>query len=150
MLHGSFTAPRHPPDGSRCPARESVPVRAYLIGAASIQKRQLMKFMQQAAVVLFILGQERLIQLKMIVVIEQYLEYSCLAHFFRYTAHQPAKLWDNQILLLQKFLVLFGKVVVQPVFDQYLSAVEVMLLIIVKAQAVFKIPSTLTSPTENG
>ncbi|EEG54501.1 hypothetical protein CLOSTASPAR_03422 [[Clostridium] asparagiforme DSM 15981] len=60
--------------------------------------------------------------------------------------HQPANLWDDQILLLQKFLVLFGKVVVQPVFDQYLSAVEVMLLIIIKAQAVFKIPSTLTRP----
>ena len=82
----------------------------------------------------------------MIVVIEQYLEYSCLAHFFRHTVHQPANLWDDQILLLQKFLVLFGKVVVQPVFDQYLSAVEVMLLIIIKAQAVFKIPSTLTRP----
>ena len=76
----------------------------------------------------------------MIAVIEQYLEYSCLAHFFRHTVHQPANLWDDQILLLQKFLVLFGKVVVQPVFYQYLSAVEVMLLIIISKFCPMKQP----------
>ena len=50
-------------------------------------------------------------QLKMIVVIEQYLEYSCLAHFFRHTVASGQPIWDDQILYASKFLVLFGKVV---------------------------------------
>ena len=146
MLHGSFTAPAIPPDGSRCPARESVPVRAYLIGAASIQKRQLMKFMQQAAVVLFILGQERLIQVETVVVIEQDLEHRCLAQFHWYAAHQLADFRDDPVLLLQEFLIFPGEVVVQLVFDKHPPAVEVILPVIIKTEAVFKIPAALTGP----
>ncbi len=66
------------------------------------------------------------------VVVEQYLEHSCLVHSFRYAAHQPANLWDGLILLLQKFLILSGKVAIQPVFDKYLPVAEVILLIIIK------------------
>lgn len=105
-----------------------------------------MKFIQQAAIVLLILRKERLIQIKMIVVVEQRPEHRRLASVFRYATHKSANLRDDPILLLQKFLVLSVKVVIQPVFDQYLSAVEVILLVIIKAQAVFKIPSSLTRP----
>ena len=61
--------------------------------------------MQQAAVVLFILGQERLIQVEVVVVIEQDLEHRCPAQFLWYAAHQLADFRDGPVLLLQEFLI---------------------------------------------
>ena len=102
--------------------------------------------MQQAAVVLFIPRQERLIQVEVVVVIEQDLEHRYLAQFLWYMAHQLADFRDDPILQFQEFLVFPGEVAVQPVLDKYLPAVEVILLVIIKAEAVFKIPAALTGP----
>ena len=64
--------------------------------------------------------------------------------FLWYAAHQLADFRDGPVLLLQEFLVFPGEVAVQPVFDKYLPAVEVILLVIIKTEAVFKIPTALT------
>ena len=85
--------------------------------------------MQQAAVVLFILGQERLIQVEVVIVIEQDLEHRCPAQFLWYAAHQLADFRDGPVLLLQEFLIFPGKVSVQPVLDKHLPAAEVILLV---------------------
>lgn len=106
--------------------------------------------MQKAAVILFILGQERLIQVEVVIVIEQDLEHRCPAQFLWYAAHQLANFRDGPVLLLQEFLIFPGKVAVQPVFDKHLPAIEVILLVIIKTEAVFKIPAALTGPAENG
>ena len=102
--------------------------------------------MQQAAVVLFILGQERLIQVEVVIVIEQDLEHRCPAQFLWYAAHQLADFRDGPVLLFQEFLIFPGKVSVQPVLDKHLPAAEVILLVIIKTEAVFKIPAALTGP----
>ena len=97
---------------------------AYSIGASLVQKRQLTKIMQQAAVVLFILGQERLIQVEVVIVIEQDLEHRCPAQFLWYAAHQLANFRDGPVLLFQEFLIFPGEVAVEPVFDKHLPLLK--------------------------
>ena len=66
-----------------------------------------------------------------------------LADFCWNGTHQLSHFLDGRVFQLQVFLFFSGNIVIEPIFNGDLSAAEMILLVIVKAQAVFKIAATL-------
>ena len=93
-------------------------------------------------VILLILRLKRLVQIKIVIAVVEYLEYNTLPHGRVNGAHQFAQFGSDLIFPLYIFFVFPLKILIQPVLNGYPAAGKVA-PVPVQTQAVFKIAATL-------